>query len=66
MQKLLDRKALRFSSGSDGAGERFEFLLTVVVPANGDRRYATHCLIARDKDSVAVVVLSAKVIRLPM
>ena len=59
VQKLLNGKVLHFSNEDDG-GDRFEFLLTLALPAKKGGRYASHYLIARDKESVAVVILSPK------
>ena len=57
---FADDKLLRLSMGGDGAGDRFEFLITLAIPGKDGRRHASRYLVARDGDEMAALVLSQR------
>lgn len=60
LKGVLDRKILRLSTDPESVADRFEFLLTLIVPAKGGAAAASSYIVARDKDSVAALVLSPR------
>ena len=59
LKEARARGPLLFSNAPDGGPDRFELLLTIVLPFKGGGTLATNYVVARDKDDVAVLVLSA-------
>lgn len=60
LDRLLESKALRLSTGKDSASDRFELALTLRLPAKDGRTYGSRYVVARDKDAVAALVLSLR------